>query len=802
MAAPNMKMGPTDLAKALESDPTVKMPPSGFIDRNAIDVNEDLLKHVISNLGARVSVDVLESHLMSLYEMMPHRPRSASIRSIMEYAGIPVPAASTAGSDSGDDDSMGEEHEEEEMEDDPPLEDVRELDPSSAVVPAEPAIRVKQEMEVGEADIVSVVPPTKRIKKEARTETASKTPKAIEAPSEKGKAPTETGKKAPSEAESSSESGKAPRSEAGKAPTSESGKAPTSESGKAPPSEAGTGPTTKSGKGPASESGKGPTSESGKGPTSESGKGPTTKRKARTETPTKAREAPAKTREAPTTETREAPATETREAPTTETREAATTETREAPTTETREAATTETREALPVRKRVKDPQMLKLKHVLEDGVKRKKCKHPEAGVHDGAATPTSTISTAASTYDGGNAHVVLALDDGNYECQGCGLMGDLATITSVECNARRLAKMKELEKLRELTLALQEMKRQRLYEREMDLAGQPAKAPTVPSTSNQCTDNLETQVWMEDSQPPWDPACKALSFDHAVADAPESESESAEPLMHVGASKGVLRRSGRGIAKPKIEIDLAKPEVAPEATKPKIARATTKPDLEIATKATKPEIATTATKAKIATTATEPKIATTATEPKIATTATEPEIATTARGSKISKASKGESAKGLKADGAGDALPEKPACMDKIPPSINPKDQKRSKQEPDEEEAAGEGDDVDGDALTEAPEDEENDAPDDDGDDDDDCDDADGSEAEEDEEETASKPKVMKRPAAKVFLIDNGEMGLSGYVTGHCCLDCFHELCRVSLDLCSVNMIHIIYGSADSGVA
>ncbi|CAE7257649.1 unnamed protein product, partial [Symbiodinium necroappetens] len=659
----------------------------------------------------------------------PHRPRSASIRSIMEHAGIPVPAASTAGSCS-DDDSMGEGEEEEEMEDDPPLEDVmEELAPSSAMVPAEPAIPVKLEKpEEKEEDLVLVAPPSKKMKKEARTETASKSAKAtMEPPSEKEKALSETGKKAPSETkktreigESSSESGKAPTSESGKAPTSESGKAPTSEAAKGPTSEAGKGPTT-------------PTSESGKSST----KG------GRTTGDT--RKAPTETREAPIEETREALRSKTREAPTTKTREAPTTETREAATTETREAATTETREALPVRKRVKDPTMLKLKRVLEDGVKSQKSKHLEAGSHDGAMTPTSTVSTAASTFEGGNTHVVIALGSGCYECQGCGLMGDLATITTVECDAKRLAKIKELEKLRELTLSLQELKRQRLYERDqVDLPRRSGKAPTPPSSNCPCTDNLETQVWMEDSQPPWDPACKALSFEYE--DSPESDSEQAEPLMHVAASHDVLRRSGRGIANSEIEIGKAKP--ATEATKPKIA-----------TEATKPKIATEATKPEIAMEATKPEIATKATKPEIANKATKPEIATTHSGSNIAKARKGE----LKADRAGEAalaLPEKPACMYKIPPSICPKDQKHGKREPkheedeeepeDEMEAAGE-EDLDGDAATEAPEDdEEDDARDDDDDGDEGCDDAEGNEEEEDEEEKAPKRKVLRRPAAK----------------------------------------------------
>ena len=108
----------------------------------------------------------------------------------------------------------------------------------------------------------------------------------------------------------------------------------------------------------------------------------------------------------------------------------------------------------------------------------------------------------------------------------------------------------------------------------------------------------------MQDSQPPWDPACKALSFEYE--DSPESDSEQAEPLMHVAASHDGLRRSGRGIANSEIEIGKAKP--ATEAKKPKIATEATKP--KIATEATKPEIAMEATKPEIATKATKPEIA------------------------------------------------------------------------------------------------------------------------------------------------------------------------------------------------
>eukprot|EP00439_Symbiodinium_sp_Y106_P040958 s971_g5.t1 len=313
------------------------------------------------------------------------------------------------------------------------------------------------------------------------------------------------------------------------------------------------------------------------------------------------------------------------------------------------------------------------------------------------------------------NAHVVLALNDGNYECQGCGLMGDLATITSVECDGRRQAKIKELEKLRELTLALQEMKRQRLYEQEAQQTKPSVKASKTPSNKCPCTDNLDTQVWMEDSQPPWDPTCKTLSFDDA-ADSPGSET--AEPMVYVGFSNEVLRRSERLSSEPDVSLAASKPKIATEATKPKIA-----------TEATKPEIATEAAK------------------PEIATEAAKPEIATEASGSKIEVASTGVRTRGSKVK-CYDAppLPAKPSCMAKIPPSICPKSQKRKKEEEEieePEEEAGDEEDVDGDALTEAPEDETNEA-----DDDDDENDEEGAEQEEEEEEAPRK--VFRRPASK----------------------------------------------------
>ena len=264
----------------------------------------------------------------------PHRPRSSIIRSIMEHAGIPVPA-STAGSDD-ESDEICEGEEEEEMEEDPAIEEAALEIPSGSVGPAATEVKVKEEEM--EKEILMVAPPSKKHKREAPT-AASKIPKATnEAPSEAEKAPSETG--IPS-AGTPSETGKAP-SETGKAPSAR--KAP-SETGKA-----------------LSDSGKAH-SETGQalsatgGASNESGKA--------------ASKAPAPSK-APTTETRDR---EIREAPTTESPATTETKTREAPTT-------TETREHKPARKRVKDPRMLELKHAMESAAKRKKCKSLEdAGV-------------------------------------------------------------------------------------------------------------------------------------------------------------------------------------------------------------------------------------------------------------------------------------------------------------------------------------------------------------------------------------------------------------------------------------
>ena len=41
-----------------------------ILDRTAVELNEDLLTEQIRNLGTRVSVDTLEVHVKSLYDLM------------------------------------------------------------------------------------------------------------------------------------------------------------------------------------------------------------------------------------------------------------------------------------------------------------------------------------------------------------------------------------------------------------------------------------------------------------------------------------------------------------------------------------------------------------------------------------------------------------------------------------------------------------------------------------------------------------------------------------------------------------
>ena len=70
---------PYDSHAMSPSDPKVKVPPSGRIDRDAIDLNEDILQPVVLHLGMRVGVDVLETHLHSLYQMMGQSLSGASL---------------------------------------------------------------------------------------------------------------------------------------------------------------------------------------------------------------------------------------------------------------------------------------------------------------------------------------------------------------------------------------------------------------------------------------------------------------------------------------------------------------------------------------------------------------------------------------------------------------------------------------------------------------------------------------------------------------------------------------------------
>ena len=170
----------------------------------------------------------------------PHRPRSSIIRSIMEHAGIPVPAASTAGSaDDGDESVMGEGEEEEELEVDPPIEE-SELPSGSVGAVAEPAPLMDVKEEMVEENILSVAPPPKKHRKEApkeevfrETGKATRCEDAPKTPSEAGKVPSKAPSVAPSETgKARSEKGKAP-SEKGKAP-SKAPKAPTTETREAP----------------------------------------------------------------------------------------------------------------------------------------------------------------------------------------------------------------------------------------------------------------------------------------------------------------------------------------------------------------------------------------------------------------------------------------------------------------------------------------------------------------------------------------------------------------------------------------
>ena len=48
----------------------VRLPPSKRFDRDALDLNEDVLLPVLHHLGARVGVDCLEVHLHALYALM------------------------------------------------------------------------------------------------------------------------------------------------------------------------------------------------------------------------------------------------------------------------------------------------------------------------------------------------------------------------------------------------------------------------------------------------------------------------------------------------------------------------------------------------------------------------------------------------------------------------------------------------------------------------------------------------------------------------------------------------------------
>ncbi|CAE7344072.1 unnamed protein product [Symbiodinium necroappetens] len=211
-----------------------------------------------------------------------------------------------------------------------------------------------------------------------------------------------------------------------------------------------------------------------------------------------------------------------------------------------------------------------------------------------------------------------------------------------------------------------------------------------------ECTDNLETQVWDQDSQPPYDPLCKALSFEGA-----EEGTETSNPapkdtipdaLISVGSPTRKTAASKKGLKdQEKHEADKGqeKPEACDKGQE----------------------------KAKVCDKGHKEK----AHPPK----------------------------ESLKPEAAEGSLPAKPACMDKIPASMSPDEQVgrpvKETAETDEEEQQEGFEDVE---MAEGSEGE--------GDDDDGEQDLDGEEMEDEEGEESDEDHEMhempaKRPAGKI---------------------------------------------------
>ena len=230
----------------------------------------------------------------------------------------------------------------------------------------------------------------------------------------------------------------------------------------------------------------------------------------------------------------------------------------------------------------------------------------------------------------------------------------------------------------------------------------------------------------MEDSQPPWDPARRSLSFEDAIKGEPE--------LLRVDDSP----KNPTKVTSPTPEVEVRVSESKP--SKPKVSAAT-KPD--ITTTCAEPESAAAATKPKITTTLAEPESA--AAGISLETTAPSAEAESVAAAREVATEGMPPSGTRSKQVWAAPSLPAKPPCMNTIPASLCPDDQKHKKQEElvqEDEGAEAEGDDLDGDALTDAPDDEPEGL--------EEYDDEEGEDTDQDEDEKPEDEKVMRRPAAK----------------------------------------------------
>eukprot|EP00439_Symbiodinium_sp_Y106_P065178 s1281_g10.t1 len=213
-----------------------------------------------------------------------------------------------------------------------------------------------------------------------------------------------------------------------------------------------------------------------------------------------------------------------------------------------------------------------------------------------------------------------------------------------------------------------------------------------------ECTDNLDTQVWMEDAQPPYDPLCKSLSFEEAMSEPEPLSDTMPNPIVSVGGltPKTLASRKEKTEACDKGQEEVcnkghAKPEAGDkDQENPKACdKALDKAPADAPKKALKPEA----------------------------------------------------------------SLPAKPACMGKIPASMSPDEQmgRKAKREKETAEANEEEE------QEECEEDAEMAEEDDDEGGDDDCEedqeDLDGEEMEEEEDNASDEEKPAKRPAGRIAM-------------------------------------------------